>query len=170
MTSGVLIWQLFPARVVFAITLRVPRASHLHRHLHILPLLLHTISLPYKQQSESFTIPRHLTTSQYTKISATMGKRKHSADVAPLPISSFGAVSTPDSQSPMYFSKGYDGIMEMDAQTNTRPNGWDFTSASRVKSSDWGNRTRKRVRDNRPDERAIHGVSPLLFDTEGVSY
>jgi hypothetical protein len=93
-------------------------------------------------------------------------KRKHSADDSPLSVSSFGAVSTPNSQSPMHFSKGYDGVMELDAQANTRPNGWDFTRASRVKSSDWGNRTRKRVRDNRPDERAIHGTSPLLVYTE----
>jgi hypothetical protein len=49
--------------------------------------------------------------------------------------------------------------MDMDAHTTSRSNGWDFASASRVKSSDWGNRTRKRVRDNRPDERAIHGKS-----------
>ncbi|KAF1834205.1 hypothetical protein BDW02DRAFT_526076 [Decorospora gaudefroyi] len=34
--------------------------------------------------------------------------------------------------------------------------GWDLMSASRVKSSDWGNRTCKRLRDNRPDERTIH--------------
>jgi hypothetical protein len=85
-------------------------------------------------------------------------KRKHSVDDSPLSISSFGAVSTPDSQSPMHFSKGYDGTMEVDAQITSRSNGWDFTSASRVKSSDWGNRTRKRVRDNRPDERTIHGM------------
>jgi hypothetical protein len=83
-------------------------------------------------------------------------KRKHSSDDSPLSISSFGAVSTPDAQSPMSFFKGHDKMMETDTYSNSRSNGWDFMSASRVKSSDWGNRTHKRVRDNRPDEQAIH--------------
>ncbi|CAI9626296.1 unnamed protein product [Alternaria burnsii] len=83
-------------------------------------------------------------------------KRKHSSDDSPLSMSSFGSVSTPDTQLPMSFSKGYDKVMETDAPATMRTNAWDFMSASRVKSSDWGNRTRKRVRDNRPDERAIH--------------
>ncbi|CAG5178285.1 uncharacterized protein ALTATR162_LOCUS8624 [Alternaria atra] len=83
-------------------------------------------------------------------------KRKHSSDDSPLSISSFGAVSTPDAQSPMSFPKGYDKMMDTDAHVSSRSNAWDFMSVNRVKSSDWGNRTRKRVRDNRPDERAIH--------------
>ncbi|KAG9187622.1 hypothetical protein G6011_05493 [Alternaria panax] len=81
-------------------------------------------------------------------------KRKLSTDDSPLSISSFGSVSTPDTQFPSSLSKGYDKMMEADV--SSRSNAWDFMSASRVKSSDWGNRTRKRVRDNRPDERAIH--------------
>ncbi|KAH7402878.1 hypothetical protein BKA66DRAFT_507732 [Pyrenochaeta sp. MPI-SDFR-AT-0127] len=81
-------------------------------------------------------------------------KRKRSMDDSPLSISSFGAVSTPDAQSPTPFPQHFDGAMDID--TASRSNAWDFTSASRVKSSDWGNRTRKRFRDNRPDERAIH--------------
>ncbi|KAF1914079.1 hypothetical protein BDU57DRAFT_456407 [Ampelomyces quisqualis] len=39
---------------------------------------------------------------------------------------------------------------------SSRHTAWDFASASRVKCSDWGNRTRKRFRDNRPDEHAVH--------------
>ncbi|EMD89619.1 hypothetical protein COCC4DRAFT_186031 [Bipolaris maydis ATCC 48331] len=71
-------------------------------------------------------------------------KRKHSSDDSSLSISSFGAVSP----------NNLDASMDLDACL--RSNGWDFMSAGRVKSSDWGNRTCKRVRDNRPDERAIH--------------
>ncbi|XP_014559223.1 hypothetical protein COCVIDRAFT_92257 [Bipolaris victoriae FI3] len=71
-------------------------------------------------------------------------KRKHSSDDSSLSISSFGAVSP----------KTLDASMDLDAYP--RSNGWDFMSAGRVKNSDWGNRTCKRVRDNRPDERAIH--------------
>ena len=89
-------------------------------------------------------------------------KRKHSSDDSSLSMSSFGSVSTPDTQLPMSFSKGYDKMMETDAPATMRTNAWDFMSASRVKSSDWGNRTRKRVRDNRPDERAIHGMISRL--------
>jgi hypothetical protein len=89
-------------------------------------------------------------------------KRKHSSDDSPLSISSFGAVSTPDAQSPMSFPKGYDKMMDTDAHASSRSNAWDFMSVNRVKSSDWGNRTRKRVRDNRPDERAIHGRTCIL--------
>ncbi|KAF3004205.1 hypothetical protein E8E13_006806 [Curvularia kusanoi] len=85
-------------------------------------------------------------------------KRKHFDDASPTSISSSGAVSTPDAQSPTHFPLGMDGSMDMDmdTQSNSRSNGWDFTRAHRVKPSDWGNRTRKRVRDNRPDERAVH--------------
>lgn len=81
-------------------------------------------------------------------------KRKRSMDDSPMSISSFGAVSTPEAQSPTPFPQHCDGAMDIDAAA--RSTAWDFMSASRVKSSDWGNRTRKRFRDNRPDERAIH--------------
>jgi hypothetical protein len=84
-------------------------------------------------------------------------KRKRSADDSPLSVSSYAAASTPEAQSPTPFPQGFDGAMDMDVDTTSRHNGWDFASVSRVKSSDWGNRTRKRFRDNRPDERAIHG-------------
>ncbi|KAJ4990430.1 hypothetical protein SVAN01_04092 [Stagonosporopsis vannaccii] len=85
-------------------------------------------------------------------------KRKHYGDASPTSISSFGALSTPDAQSPTHFPQGTDTTMDMDMDTEltSKSNGWDFTSAHRVKVSEWGNRTRKRVRDNRPDERAIH--------------
>jgi len=45
-----------------------------------------------------------------------------------------------------------------DASATSRSNPWSFANASRIKSSDWGYRTRKRFRDNRPDEHAIHGT------------
>lgn len=89
-------------------------------------------------------------------------KRKHIDEESPVSISSFGAVSTPDAQSPITYPQ-VDGAMDMDIETAPRSSGWDFTRAHRVKSSDWGNRTRKRVRDNRPDERAIHGTTTLPY-------
>lgn len=52
--------------------------------------------------------------------------------------------------------------MDFGSQAVPRSNGWDFTRAHRVKPSEWGNRTRKRVRDNRPDEHAIHGTETPL--------
>ncbi|UPX13543.1 uncharacterized protein EKO05_0004049 [Ascochyta rabiei] len=82
-------------------------------------------------------------------------KRKHTDDASPTSISSAGFVSTPDAQSPTPYPQ-FDGTMEMDTEILPRIHGWDFSRAHRVKSSDWGNRTRKRVRDNRPDERAVH--------------
>ena len=39
--------------------------------------------------------------------------------------------------------------MEVDTQNIPRSNGWDFARAHRTKPGDWGNRTQKRVRDNR---------------------
>lgn len=84
-------------------------------------------------------------------------KRKRSVDDSPLSVSSFGAVSTPEAQSPTPIPHSYNGSMDMEIDTASRLSGWDFISASRVKNGDWGNRTRKRFRDNRPDERIIHG-------------
>ena len=90
-------------------------------------------------------------------------KRKHFDDASPTSISSSGAVSIPD------FPLSMDGAMdmEMDTQSVPRSNGWDFARAHRTKPGDWGNRTQKRVRDNRPDERAIHGK--LLFYCNSIS-
>lgn len=87
-------------------------------------------------------------------------KRKHLDDASPTSISSSGFVSTPDAQSPTRFPQGLDGTadMDMDAEPTPRTGGWDFSRAQRTKSSDWGLRTRKRVRDNRPDERVIQGT------------
>lgn len=94
-------------------------------------------------------------------------KRKHFDldDASPTSISSSCAVSTPDAQSPIRLPRGTGGSMDMDmdAEPALKANGWDFASAHRVKPSDWGNRTRKRVRDNRPDERAIHGTLPFYM-------
>jgi hypothetical protein len=82
-------------------------------------------------------------------------KRKRCMDDSPLSVSSY-TWSTPETQSPIPFPHD---AMQMDVDACSRNNGWDFANASRVKSSDWGNRTRKRFRDNRPDERSIHGMS-----------
>lgn len=94
-------------------------------------------------------------------------KRKHFDDASPTSISSFGAVSTPDAQSPTHFPLSMDGAMdmEMDTQSIPRSNGWDFARAHRTKPGDWGNRTQKRVRDNRPDERAIHGKLFVYYES-----
>lgn len=109
-----------------------------------------------------------------------MVKRKRSNDDSPLSISSYGTVSTPAAQSPTPF-QSFDGAMDVDVDTFPRYNGWDFASASRTKNSDWGNRTRKRFRDNRPDAHTIHestldklfaaqrthpNASPVEVDTE----
>lgn len=85
-----------------------------------------------------------------------MAKRKRSVDDSPLSVSSYNAFSTPEAQSPIPFPDNFNGSSHMDIDSSSRHNGWDFASASRVKSGDWGNRTRKRVRDNRPDEQSIH--------------
>ncbi|KAJ4313633.1 hypothetical protein N0V94_006856 [Neodidymelliopsis sp. IMI 364377] len=82
-------------------------------------------------------------------------KRKHTDDASPTSLSSFGAFSTPEAHSSSPYPQ-LDGTMDMELDTAPRTIGWDFTRAHRVKSNDWGNRTRKRVRDNRPDERSIH--------------
>ncbi|KAH3910988.1 hypothetical protein HBH56_139060 [Parastagonospora nodorum] len=82
-------------------------------------------------------------------------KRKRCMDDSPLSVSSY-TWSTPETQSPIPFPHD---AMQMDVDACSRNNGWDFANASRVKSSDWGNRTRKRFRDNRPDERSIHEIT-----------
>ncbi|KAF1937331.1 hypothetical protein EJ02DRAFT_357064 [Clathrospora elynae] len=83
-------------------------------------------------------------------------KRKRSGEDSPLSISGYGAVSTHEAQMPTSCSRHDEGLVHVAMDTSSRSTGWDFSSASRVKSSDWGNRTRKRFRDNRPDMRAIH--------------
>ncbi|OAK94507.1 hypothetical protein IQ06DRAFT_286598 [Phaeosphaeriaceae sp. SRC1lsM3a] len=88
-----------------------------------------------------------------------MAKRKRSVDDSPLSVSSYGAFSTPEAQSPTPFPDSFHGSSHMEIDNGSRHNGWDFASASRVKSGDWGNRTRKRVRDNRPDEDSIHQIT-----------
>ncbi|KAF1951662.1 hypothetical protein CC80DRAFT_597131 [Byssothecium circinans] len=79
-------------------------------------------------------------------------KRKRSIDLSPVSISSI-STHTPEAQSPTPFP--HDTAMEIETPFQ-RVTGWDFSSVGRVKSGDWGVRTRKRARDNRPDERAIH--------------
>ena len=88
-------------------------------------------------------------------------KRKRSADISPISLSSFGTMATPEAQSPASFPHSYADSMELDSAAQRSNSGWDFSSVGRVKTSggsgDWSVRTRKRVRDNRPDERVIHG-------------
>ncbi|KAF2691710.1 hypothetical protein K458DRAFT_381552 [Lentithecium fluviatile CBS 122367] len=82
-------------------------------------------------------------------------KRKRSCDSSPVSVSSFGGVATPEAHSPTPFPHNFDGAMDLDSCAH-RGTGWDFSSIGRVKGSEWGLRTRKRVRDNRPEERVIH--------------
>jgi hypothetical protein len=84
-------------------------------------------------------------------------KRKRSPDESPLSISSYTG-STPDAQSPTPLPDQYDGAMELDM-----PRSFDLWARRKggVEGSSLGCRTRKRVRDNRPDERVIHG-KPLM--------
>jgi hypothetical protein len=85
-------------------------------------------------------------------------KRKRSSDESPLSISSYTA-STPDAQSPTPLPDQYDGAMELDM-----PRSFDLWARRKggMEGSSLGCRTRKRVRDNRPDERVIHG-KPLMY-------
>jgi hypothetical protein len=131
-------------------------------HFHpISPFLLYTTPLRQPPAQKSLPhIPR--SSAQPTRPNDMSCKRKRSADDSPLSVSSFGAVSTPGTQSPTPFPHSFHGSMQMDVDSSARHSGWDFASASRVKSGDWGNRTRKRFRDNRADERAIHGMSPEI--------
>jgi hypothetical protein len=127
-------------------------------HFHpISPFLPYTIPLLNHPQQSLLRILH--SSAQPTRLNNMSCKRKRSADDSPLSVSSFGAVSTPGTQSPTPFPHSFHGAMQMDVDSSARQNSWDFASASRVKSGDWGNRTRKRFRDNRADERAIHGMS-----------
>ena len=95
-------------------------------------------------------------------------KRKRSVDESPVSVSSFSSCATPEAQSPTPTPNGFNNTMEIDAPMS-RGTGWDFSNLGRVKSGDWGMRTRKRHRDNRPDERVIHGThSHILPKTVGT--
>ena len=82
-------------------------------------------------------------------------KRKRSVDESIVSACSFGSFATPEAQSPTPIASGYATNMEAPM---SRGMGWDFSNLGRVKSGDWIQRTRKRVRDNRPDEHVIHGT------------
>ncbi|ORX98425.1 hypothetical protein BCR34DRAFT_548059 [Clohesyomyces aquaticus] len=79
-------------------------------------------------------------------------KRKRSLDESPLSTSSFSG-STPEARSPTPMPRQFDGAMDIDMSPR-----FDFSRwrSARVSSSDANGRTRKRFRDNRPDERVIH--------------
>jgi hypothetical protein len=126
---------------------RVPRSAALHHYHPFIPsrsshLYASQLHPTTRTALHSAPLNSPISSNIHTTLAAMASKRKRSADDSPLSICSFGAASTPEAQSPAPFSS----------------NGWDFTSASRVKSGDWGNRTRKRFRDNRPDEHTIHGM------------
>jgi hypothetical protein len=89
-------------------------------------------------------------------------KRKRSVDESPISVSSFGTFATPEAQSPTPLPNSYGSMMDLDAPMS-RGTGWDFSNLGRIKSSDWGLRTRKRVRDNRPDEHIIHGIHSTSY-------
>lgn len=84
-------------------------------------------------------------------------KRKRSVDSSPLSISSFGTAPTPEAQSPCPIPDNYDFTMDLDTSPHSIlfSRSWD----ARLSGSEMGSRTRKRFRDNRPDERVIHGTS-----------
>lgn len=124
-----------------------------------IPPTVHHANDPIQLASPNFS------TGHCTKIPGDMAfKRKRSVDDSPLSVSSYGAVATPEAQSPTPSPHAFGSSMDMDEDSSSRHNGWDFASANRVKTSDWGNRTRKRFRDNRPDERAIHGMTAPCSD------
>ncbi|KAF2794781.1 hypothetical protein K505DRAFT_274559 [Melanomma pulvis-pyrius CBS 109.77] len=102
-------------------------------------------------------------------------KRKRSSDDSPLSISSFGGFSsTPEALSPTPLPD-HGGAMDLDtiSSSSTSRFNYDFGKRSwglpvtRVEASDLGSRTRKRFRDNRPDERVIHEKTMhLLFSAQ----
>ncbi|KAF2476661.1 uncharacterized protein BDR25DRAFT_252819 [Lindgomyces ingoldianus] len=82
-------------------------------------------------------------------------KRKRSMDDSPVSTSSFAA-STPEAQSPTPIPHQFDGAMDLDISSHFSLGRWWESRPGRLSSSDVGSRTRKRFRDNRPDERVIH--------------
>lgn len=95
-------------------------------------------------------------------------KRKRSMDSSPLSISSFGTAPTPEAQSPCPFPDNFDFSMDLDTCPHSTlfSRSWD----ARLSSSEMGSRTRKRFRDNRPDERVIHGMYPIYTSQRLESY
>ncbi|KAF2201506.1 hypothetical protein GQ43DRAFT_415675 [Delitschia confertaspora ATCC 74209] len=82
-------------------------------------------------------------------------KRKRSVDLSPLSTSSFSA-STPEAQSPSPLPHQFHQAMDIESCSNhfNSISTWNMHTG-RLLSSDLGSRTRKRFRDNRPDERVI---------------
>lgn len=116
-----------------------------------------TRSIPptYLYQRFLFRIKSYLVNTNYDTFITMSCKRKRSVDESPVSACSFGSFATPETQSPTPIASGY--AMDMEAPMS-RGVGWDFSNLGRVKSGDWIQRTRKRVRDNRPDEHVIHGM------------
>jgi hypothetical protein len=83
-------------------------------------------------------------------------KRKRSMDQSPLSTSSYTA-STPEAQSPTPLPDNH-FAMDMDISPRFNMSRARDAHNGRVTSSDLGCRTRKRFRDNRPDESVIHGA------------
>ncbi|KAF2110369.1 hypothetical protein BDV96DRAFT_501234 [Lophiotrema nucula] len=83
-------------------------------------------------------------------------KRKRSIDQSPLSVSSWTA-STPEAQSPTPLPHDMDTVMDLDISSRLDTDFRKRWESRRERlHSDIGSRTRKRFRDNRPDERAIH--------------
>ncbi|KAF2000261.1 hypothetical protein P154DRAFT_522734 [Amniculicola lignicola CBS 123094] len=94
-------------------------------------------------------------------------KRKRAADDSPASVSSFSP-STPEAQSPTPLPHDHDSAMDLtiSSRFSFSPSRWGFPS-SRLGSSDLGSRTRKRFRDNRPEERVIHETTiQKLFNAQ----
>lgn len=91
-------------------------------------------------------------------------KRKRSSDFSPASsTSSWSSSSTRASQSPTPHSRSYfqdaHSSMDVDRPIPSIPiAAWNL-GVGRVSSTDMNSRTRKRFRDNRPDEEIIHGMS-----------
>lgn len=84
-------------------------------------------------------------------------KRKRSSDLSPLSTTSLLSRAS-QSPTPLLYPS-LNGAMDVEAPApNTQL--WAWNRRKPFASSDLASRTRKRFRDNRPDERAIHGTPP----------
>jgi hypothetical protein len=93
-------------------------------------------------------------------------KRKRSIDSSPISTSSL-ASSTPESQSPTAFqaARSTYNTETMDTETTSPFTSWPVRKpgCNWDSSAEMGCRTRKRCRDNRPDERLVHGMFTSIY-------
>ncbi|OCK82523.1 hypothetical protein K432DRAFT_219228 [Lepidopterella palustris CBS 459.81] len=84
-------------------------------------------------------------------------KRKRScSNSSPLSISSFATSTSCGSQSPTPASHLFGGAMDVEIPVPSHPISLCNRDIRRLSSSDLNSRTRKRFRDNRPDESILH--------------